>query len=1002
MTTIAISIGINRHSSPEIRDLAGARRDAMALHCLIRDSIPDVQAQLLCDEQATASAIRNAIQSSLGVAGEDDTVILSFACHGSQDHRIIATDTRLDDLAGTSIPMAELAEAFRATNAGVVLCILDCCFSGGAPARVLENTPSTRDPGNPLKALSGRGKVIFAAANVNEPAYEHPSARHGLLTKAIIEVLIATDSPLGIGVAIDQILDRIRADAGQIGVVQTPYLVNSVEGGLTLPVFRRGRLYKDAFPEFAGVRISENMHELAAFAVQEPVIEQWFQRYPLGLNNLQLKAVNDYRILDGNSLLVVAPTSAGKTFIGEMAAAKAVAENRRSVFLLPYKALVNEKYDQFCSIYEDKLGYRVIRCTGDFSDETRELINAKYEIALLTYEMFLSIIMQKPNALNSVGLVVLDEAQFITDPTRGIVVELLLTYLLTAKHERSVSPQLLALSAVIGDINDFDAWLGCERLVMTERPVPLVEGVLDRQGMFQFFDINGVERVEEFLPHGDIVQRTQKPSAQDVIVPLAKQLVGQGEKIIVFRNNRGSAQGCAKYLANELGLPGENSLASALVTTDPSSATRTLQHCVANGTAFHTSNLRREERELIERSYRETSSNVRILAATTTVAAGINTPADTVIIAEQEFKGEDGRPFTVAEYKNMAGRAGRLGVRDRGRSVILAETSHQRAQLFQKYVRGTPEAIRSSFDPQHLDTWILRLLVQFGDVPRNEVAHLLGSCYGGYLANRADPKWQTKTASDVEQLLLRMLDLQLVEEELGTIHLTLLGRACGESILSFPSAMRLVEFIRRLNVGPLPAETLLVLLQGLSESDRIYTPLSNAKGKEGRWAFDASSRFDGNAVDLLKSFAPDMNAYWARCKRAAILGDWILGLPIEQIEQKYSANAYSHVGYGDVRNIADATRFHMRSARQIVSLLVSASVDFEEQVDNLLVQLELGIPREALALAELPISLERSQYLLLLSAGVTTHAQLWACDRESLKGIVGEAAAERLETIRPA
>ena len=52
----------------------------------------------------------------------------------------------------------------------------------------------------------------------------------------------------------------------------------------------------------------------------------------------------------------------------------------------------------------------------------------------------------------------LDEAQFITDPLRGITVELLLTYLLAAR-ERDIKPQLIALSAVIGDINDFDGWL---------------------------------------------------------------------------------------------------------------------------------------------------------------------------------------------------------------------------------------------------------------------------------------------------------------------------------------------------------------------------------------------------------------------------------------------------------------------------------------------------------------------------------------------------------------
>src|SRR6185369_16118896 len=106
----------------------------------------------------------------------------------------------------------------------------------------------------------------------------------------------------------------------------------------------------------------------------------------------------------------------------------------KAVFLLPYRALVNEKYDLFQSAYAGRLGMRVVRCTGDYSDQTELFAHGKYEIAVLTYEMFLNLIVRRAWALNQVGLVVLDEAQFITDPMRGIVVELLLTCLLAARQ----------------------------------------------------------------------------------------------------------------------------------------------------------------------------------------------------------------------------------------------------------------------------------------------------------------------------------------------------------------------------------------------------------------------------------------------------------------------------------------------------------------------------------------------------------------------------------------
>jgi len=82
------------------------------------------------------------------------------------------------------------------------------------------------------------------------------------------------------------------------------------------------------------------------------------------------------------------------------------------------------------------------------------LLAGRYDIAFLTYEMFLALGVSSPHILKRLGLVVLDEGQFITDPMRGISVELLLT-LLRAGRSHGISPQLIVLSAVIGDINHF-------------------------------------------------------------------------------------------------------------------------------------------------------------------------------------------------------------------------------------------------------------------------------------------------------------------------------------------------------------------------------------------------------------------------------------------------------------------------------------------------------------------------------------------------------------------
>src|SRR5882672_11318458 len=190
-----------------------------------------------------------------------------------------------------------------------------------------------------------------------------------------------------------------------------------------------------------------------------------------------------------------------------------------AVFLVPYRALVSEKFDTFSRQYESS-GLRVLRCSGDYQDQVKEFVLGRYDLAFLTFEMFLQLSVARSAMLDAIGLVVLDEAQFITDPNRGINVELLLTLLLRA-GARGAVPQLVALSAVIGDVNDFDQWLGVKKLTHKKRPVPLTEGVIDRTGTYVFVDADGKRQETQLLERHEIRQRGNEPSAQDVLVPLA-------------------------------------------------------------------------------------------------------------------------------------------------------------------------------------------------------------------------------------------------------------------------------------------------------------------------------------------------------------------------------------------------------------------------------------------------------------------------------------------------
>ena len=691
----------------------------------------------------------------------------------------------------------------------------------------------------------------------------------------------------------------------------------------------------------------------------------------------------------------MAPTTSGKTLIGELAAIQAVIAGKKAAFLLPYRALVNEKFEDFSQRY-GPAGLRVVRCSGDASDGVGPVLNGRYDLGFFTYETFLNLALGSPRLLNQLGLVVLDEGQFITDPGRGITVELIFSLLLRVRSQ-GIRPQLLVLSAVIGNLNNFDRWLGLPLLYSRDRPVPLIEGVLDRRGTFQFIDTDGMTKTDALLPARQIVQRRAKPSSQDVIVPLTKALVVKGEKLLIFRNMRGSAQGCAGYLSKELGLHPADGVIEALPTQDLTSVSRRLRECLLGGTAFHNTNLLRAEREAVEKGYRSPDGGIHVLTATTTLAAGINTPASTVILAENQFLGEEGRPFTIAEYKNMAGRAGRLGFNEIGKAIVLADTPVQRAQLFRKYVLGTPEEVTSSFQQRDLPTWTLRLLSQVRGVRNDQIPGLLVNTFGGYTASRANPQWTKFVEADVSALLTRLLQAGLAEQEGGLIHLTLLGRACGSSSLSFESSLRLIELMRQLNATQTDPLQVLGIIQVLSEMDGIYTPVMKRGRSENIRASEATQRFGRSVVEGLKRFCRDEFEFLARCKRASLLRDWIDGTPVDELESRYSTTPYGGaIGYGDIIRIADSARFHLRSAHQILSTLIPDQPLFLSGLDKLLHRLEFGLPEPALRLTEISIPLTRGQYLALYASGCTTAADAKNLTLETLAECIGVDGASQL------
>ena len=995
MTVLGLFIGVDRYKDARIPELSGAVRDASALAALFQDALPKMRLTELQNENATQSAVEMALTDHLMQATSEDAVIIFFSGHGTSSHRLVTHDAVKGDLMGTTVDMGLLVDLFKRTQARNVLVILDCCFSGGAPAKAIESEQPLARELFSFDDFGGEGRIILAASSPTQKAFEHPNGGHGFLTQALMDVLLDTQTPLDVLTVIPEVQARVRSAALQYHYDQSPTFTGSTQGGFQLPVFRKGAYFQQRFPEWSHQEINEEFSSLASHGFPDAVLGAWQARFP-GLNALQRDAVNNYGILQGHSLLVVAPTSSGKTFIGEIAAIKAVLENRKAVFLVPYRALANEKFEDFQALYGEQLGLRVAICTGDHQDDVNAFMRGKYDLAFLTFEMFLQLAVGQEGVLERIGLIMLDETQFIADEQRGIVVELILTYLRRVR-ERGIAPQLIALSAVIGNVNGFDQWLGLQTLYTDQRPVPLEVGVLDRSGLYESVSADGQRQTVQLLPPHLIQQRRKSPSSQDVIVPLVRQLLQNDstERILIFRSKKGSASGAAKYLAADLGLSPATSVVEALPPHDLSSSSRDLRSALQGGTAFHNSSLTRDERVTVERAFRNPQGAVKVLVATTTVAAGVNTPARTVIIADKEFPGESKKPFSVAEVRNMTGRAGRLGFNESGRAILLANTSIERQLLMQKYVLGTPEPMRSAFTGEEIGTWVLRLLAQVKRVPRGEVPHLLANTYAGFLHVRVRPDWAASVADTVTTLLTELEGLSLVEEEDGLLRLSLLGQAASQSSLSFGSVKRLLSLYRS---GALPANTaeaLLVTAQLTHELDRTYLPMQRRGAGEIKWRGQAQQRL-GNLAQHLTRYAEDAHALNARCKRALVLLDWMDGQSLDVIESGYSANPFNAVDTGSIRSIADTTRFHLRSVFSLASVLMLTGELDEDALNTLLARLEFGVPEQALGLLDLPMRLSRGEILALTALGAHQPEDVAAFPQEQLQSVLGSEKASQL------
>jgi replicative superfamily II helicase len=901
-------------------------------------------------------------------------------------------------------------EWFSRIPAKRLIFFLDCCFSGGIGAKVLQVDAKPRDLRSVearLDQLAGDGRVIFTASSANEPAYEHGRFGHGFLSYYLLEALRGVEEVVSGGKLpfyrlLDYVTTRVKAAALQIGRPQNPTLRGRIDGEMTWPVFVPGARYFEAFPDRAPIQVTEDIQTLATAGFPPALLQAWGSAIPT-LNALQLSAINEYGVLDGEHIVVSAPTSSGKTMIGELAALRNVLNRKRALFLLPLKALVADKRRHFQAVY-GAFGIRTIEATGE-TDDITPLLRGKYDVALLTYEKFAGIALTYPHVLRNAGVIVVDEAQMIADIGRGANLEFILT-LIRMQRLQGIEPQIIALSAVIGDTNGLEQWLGARLLRRDERPVPLDEGLLLASGQFRFLDgISGLERVE-----GPIIQRAYggKNSSQDWIIPLVRKLVSEGQQVIVFRETKGLARGCAQYLSLALGLEPATNAVAQLPSGDPSHASNDLRTTLERGVAFHNADLEPEERRIIEEEFRRPESRLRVIAATTTLAMGVNTPASSVVIAGLEHPGE--KPYSVAEYKNLVGRAGRLGYAEKGTSYLLAVDGRTEYDFWSRYVEGKPEDLVSRFldkdtDPRSL---IVRVLVAAQraagkGVSTVEIIDFLEASFGAFLAGRGRENWQWNR-QDLLQALDDLKTHNLIEVDAdGHFQLTALGRLAGETATEVNSIIRFVDGLSALGPDEITDPALITVVQTAAELDQVLFPMNKKSTQKEPQLWPSELRRQGISgwlIGALGRFIVDGLQSTLRAKKAVACLLFVSGRPMTEIEQTVTQFGGAFGGAaGPIRAVASRTCDLLPTAARVAEIL-HPTLHLGDRVGRLTTRLTLGIPGAAVDLArEAGSDLLRGDYRRLASAQLCSPQTISAADDKTLlaclDGDLGKLAVVR-------
>ena len=455
--------------------------------------------------------------------------------------------------------------------------------------------------------------------------------------------------------------------------------------------------------------------------------------FPFELDDFQKDACRC--ITDGKSVVVCAPTGAGKTVIAQHAIHCALEQGKKVFYTTPLKALSNQKYNDFSEKYGiDKVGL----LTGDTS------INRGAQIVVMTTEVFRNMLYgtnfgSVTDNLKDVKYVILDEVHYMNDEQRGTVWEESIIYCPT-------NVQIVALSATVANADKLTEWINTvhsrTELINTDfRPVPL---------RFYYFDSSQPNTLLPLLTPNGTLNKKIKPEKKEFKRGKAVQKRNTVKDVVRNLHEKNmlpaiyftfSRKKCDEQM--------EKCASLCLVTPKEQEEIRQIidDYIAENpylyknkhieylmlGVASHHAGLLPGWKVLVEKLFQK--GLIKVVFATETLAAGINMPARSTVISSISKRTDNGhRTLTPSEFLQMSGRAGRRGMDEIG-YVVIVGTPFQTPEEVAELVLSDANPLESKFSPSY--SMVLNLLQRF---TLEEAKELVLKSFGYFSSNsRIEP-----------------------------------------------------------------------------------------------------------------------------------------------------------------------------------------------------------------------------------------------------------------------